>query len=179
MLKQSTARNLMRFLVDSSDHVTGKTGLTLTITASKNGAAFASISPTVTERGDGWYSIALTTAHTDTLGDLAFHITATGADPLDFIEEVVAALPGEWPSTAQINAEVVDALATDTYAEPASVPAATASLKDKIGWLFTLARNKITQTSTTQTVRNDADDATIATSTVSDNGTTFTRGEYS
>src|SRR3954464_13262830 len=84
LLKQSTARNRMILMVDSSDHITGKTGLTLTITASKDGAAFASISPTVTERGNGWYNVALTSSHTDTLGDLAVHITATGADPTDF-----------------------------------------------------------------------------------------------
>ena len=71
-----------------------------------------------------------------------------------------------------------DALATDTYAEPSSVIAATSSLKDKICWLFALARNKITQTSTTQTLRNDADSADIATATVSDDGTTATRGEW-
>lgn len=80
---------------------------------------------------------------------------------------------------AEINTEVLDVLTTDTFAEPGAVPAATSSLKDKINWLFALARNKITQTATTQTLRNDADDADIATSTVSDDGTTFTRGEWS
>jgi len=80
---------------------------------------------------------------------------------------------------AAVNAQVVDALATDTYAEPGSVPAATSSLKDKINWLFALARNKVTQTSTTQTLRNDADSGNIATSSVSDDGSTFTRGEWS
>jgi hypothetical protein len=83
--KQSTAKNVMVLMVDSTDHVTGKTGLTLTITASKDGAAFASIAPTVTERGSGWYSVALTASHTDTLGDLALHITGTAADPADMV----------------------------------------------------------------------------------------------
>jgi hypothetical protein len=94
LLKQSTARNLSVFMTDSADHITGKTGLTLTITASKDGAAFASITPTVTERGTGWYSLALTTSHTDTLGDLAFHITSAGADPTDLVRQVVVDLPG-------------------------------------------------------------------------------------
>lgn len=94
-LKQSTARDKMVLMTDSADHLAGKTGLTLTITASKNGAAFASISPTVTERGNGWYSIALTSSHTDTLGDLVLHITGTGADPSDLDWQVVALLPGE------------------------------------------------------------------------------------
>lgn len=63
-------------------------------------------------------------------------------------------------------------------AEPGGVPALTANLKTAISWLLALARNKITQTSTTSTLRNDADNANIATSTVSDDGTTFVRGEW-
>jgi hypothetical protein len=79
---------------------------------------------------------------------------------------------------ADVNAEMVDALITDTYGEPTGVPLATASIKDKLGWLFALSRNKITQTSTTTLLRNDADNGTIGTSSVSDDGTTFIRGEY-
>jgi hypothetical protein len=89
-LVQSTAANVMVFMTDSADHIAGKTGLTLTITASKDGAAFASISPSVTERGDGWYNLALTTSHTDTLGDLALHVTSSGADPSDLVCRVIA-----------------------------------------------------------------------------------------
>jgi len=79
---------------------------------------------------------------------------------------------------AEIKAQIVAALNTDTYAESSAVPAATATLVAKIAWLATLARNKITQTATTQLVRNDADGATVGTSTVSDDGTTFTRGKF-
>jgi hypothetical protein len=93
-LKQSTARNKDVLMVDSADHITGKTGLTLAITAGKDGGAFASISPTVTERGNGWYTIALTAAHTDTLGDLKLHITAAGADPRDVVWEVGTEIAG-------------------------------------------------------------------------------------
>jgi hypothetical protein len=90
VLKQSTARTVMVFMTDSVDHLTGKTGLTLTVTLSKNGAAFASISPNVTERGNGWYAIDLVSSNTDTLGDLAIRVTATGADPSDLLCQVVA-----------------------------------------------------------------------------------------
>lgn len=83
VLIKDTARNLMVLMVQASDHLTGLASLTLTITASKDGAAFASISPTVTDRGNGWYNLALTSSHTDTAGDLALHITGTSADPLD------------------------------------------------------------------------------------------------
>lgn len=109
LLKQSTAANVMVFMTDSADHVSGKASLTLTITASKDGGAFASISPTVTERGSGWYSLALTTAHTDTLGDLALHVTATGADPSDLACRVVA---------GALDADVSTRLATAGYTAP-------------------------------------------------------------
>lgn len=95
VLKQSTAYNLAIFMTDSSDHVSGKTGLTLTITASKDGAAFSSISPTVTELANGWYKIALTSSHTDTVGDLALHVTGTGADPTDLAMQVRANVLGD------------------------------------------------------------------------------------
>jgi hypothetical protein len=115
-IKQSTARDLMIFLTDSSDHITGKTGLTLTITASKNGAAFGSITPTVTERGNGFYSLALTTSHTDTLGDLALHITGTGADPADIILQVVANFTADVKSDTAAIISTLSTLVADIWA---------------------------------------------------------------
>lgn len=117
--KQSTAKNVMLLMVDSADHITGKTGLTLTITASKDGAAFASISPTVTERGDGWYSVALTASHTDTLGDLALHITGTAADPADMVLLVEA---------GATDADVSSRLATAGYTAPDNATIAAIAL---------------------------------------------------
>lgn len=110
LLKQSTARNLLVFMTQSADHVTGLTGATLTITASKDGGAFASISPTVTERGSGWYSLALTSSHTDTLGDLALHVTAASADPTDLVRQVVVSLPGEDSANVTAIKEKTDSL---------------------------------------------------------------------
>ena len=66
----------------------GVTGLTLTVTLSKAGAAYASISPTVTERGGGVYMVALTGSMTDTSGALALRCTATGALQFDAIDQV-------------------------------------------------------------------------------------------
>lgn len=107
LLKQSTARSRVVLMVDEDDHVTGLAGLTLTITASKDGGAFAGISPTVTDLGAGWYKLALTTTHTNTLGDLALHITSTGADPTDLVDDVIADLPG---ATAPTAIEIADAI---------------------------------------------------------------------
>jgi hypothetical protein len=94
VIKLATAYTLTAFMTDT-DHVTGKTGLTLTITASKAGAAFASITPTVTELANGWYTLSLTASHTDTLGDLALHITASGADATDLLLQVRANVLGD------------------------------------------------------------------------------------
>lgn len=78
-----------------------------------------------------------------------------------------------------VKTQITDALAVDTYAEAGAVPAATSTLKDKINWLFLLARNKITQTATTEVVRNDGDTVSVGTNTVSDSAGTFTRGKWS
>lgn len=63
-------------------------------------------------------------------------------------------------------------------AEPTAVIGHTDTLAAKMDWLAALARNKVTQTATAQTLRNDADDSNIASAAVSDDGTTFTRGEF-
>ena len=95
LLKQSTAYPRSFLMVQSSDHVTGLTGATVSVALSKAGAAFAAAAGTVSEIGNGFYKIALTTADTGTLGDLAFHCTATGADPTDFIDQVAANVLGD------------------------------------------------------------------------------------
>jgi hypothetical protein len=100
-LEQGIAENVMVFIKDSSDHRTGKTSLTFTITASKNGAAFASITPAVTERGNGWYNLALTGTHTNTAGALALHITAAGADPEDLEYRVKDRPTATWLSATR------------------------------------------------------------------------------
>jgi hypothetical protein len=124
-LTQSTAFNRPVFMVDSSDHVTGKTGLSLTITASKDAGSFSSITPTVTELANGWYKLALTSTHTDTLGALALHITATGADPLDFADQVVAA-----GSSAPTAAAIADAVWDETASDHATAGSTGKALQD-------------------------------------------------
>jgi hypothetical protein len=101
-LKLSTQVTITVLLVDSADHITGKTGLSagLTITASKAGSYSATpITPTVAEldatNAKGLYSLILTTTHTNTLGELLLHITASGADPADYWFQVSTYIPGE------------------------------------------------------------------------------------
>src|SRR4029077_1603395 len=72
----------------------------------------------------------------------------------------------------------VDAIWAKTMTELSAVPGVTASTLSALQWIFLLARNKITQTTTTQTLRNDADSAAIGAAPVSDDGSVFTRGEF-
>lgn len=119
-IKQGVARDILIFMTDATDHIAGKAGLTLTITASKNAGAFAAITPVVTDQGSGWYALALTAAHTNTLGDLGLHITATGADPTDTLLEVVAydAMAATNLGLTNLDAAVTSRMATFSYTAP-------------------------------------------------------------
>jgi hypothetical protein len=77
-----------------------------------------------------------------------------------------------------LAADAIDEIWDEAMTEISVVPGVTASIRDAIRWIFVLSRNKITQTATTQLVRNDADAGTIGTSTHSDDGTTHIRGEF-
>ena len=74
---------------------------------------------------------------------------------------------------------IANAIWDEVMVETTGAPAVTGTFRNAMEWIFGLSRNKITQTVTTTTLRNDADDADLATSTVSDDATTYTRGEWS
>ena len=79
---------------------------------------------------------------------------------------------------AAVNAEVVDALNVDTYAEPGQgIPAATTTLVAKIGFLYKAWRNRSNQTATAYKLFNDDAVTVDQKSTVSDDATTFESGE--
>src|SRR5712691_10967111 len=94
-LKQSTTYTRMFKMIDSADHFSKKTGLTCTVNISKAGDSFAAAGATITEVANGWYKAALTTTDTNTLGDLAYYITATGADDTDFVDQVTVNILGD------------------------------------------------------------------------------------
>jgi hypothetical protein len=111
-------------------------------------------------------------------GAVGLEATLTAMKGAGWSTETLKAIKDALLTSAQVNTEMLDVLTVDTFTEPSGVPAATASLKDKIGWLAHLSRAKRLTTATSDAVRNDGDTATIATATVSDDGTTFTRGKY-
>lgn len=73
----------------------------------------------------------------------------------------------------------VDLIWDELMVASTGAPAITGTMRAFMEWWATLSRNVVNQTATTTTVRNDADDGDISTSTVSDDGTTFVRGEFS
>lgn len=108
----------------------------------------------------------------------AFATLNTKIDTIDdFLDTEIAAILAAVDTEVGAIKTVTDQLVA-AQSEPSAVPAANATPLQKIAWLGALARNKITQTSTTQTLRNDADNANIATAAVSDDGTTFTKSEW-
>lgn len=93
-------------------------------------------------------------------------------DPADASDIAAAIAALNDLSAAEVNAEVVDALATDTYAEPTGVPAATATLAAKISVMYMMARNGVTVTSTKKQFLDDGGAAEFE-KDLSDDGTTY------
>lgn len=77
--KNATLSNFPFFMVDSADHVTGKTGLTITATRSIDGGGFAACANSASEVSGGNYKIDLAAA--DLNGTvIMLRFTGTGAD---------------------------------------------------------------------------------------------------
>ena len=90
LIKQSTSsRAIPFFMVSSTDHIAGKTGITPSVTISKNGGTFAAPAGAVSEVANGWYKIAGNATDSNTVGAFLVHATGTGADPFDITHEVV------------------------------------------------------------------------------------------
>jgi hypothetical protein len=102
----------IRFLmVLSSDHITGATGKTVTVTIAKNNGAFAVPAGSITEVGNGIYQIAANAVDANTLGPLFLHATASGCDPTDDQFDVVQYNPTAFsPSTAPVGPGAISAL---------------------------------------------------------------------
>lgn len=80
VITQNTALNNFEFyMVNSTDHVTGETGLTVTAERSIDGLAFAACANAVSEVGNGLYKINLAASDLNG-GVITLKFTATGAD---------------------------------------------------------------------------------------------------
>lgn len=106
----TSALDALKFLmVLSSDHITGATGKTPTVTILKTGAgSFATPAGSVSELGSGWYQVAANPTDLNTLGPLLLHATATACDPRDDTFSVVdyqpsSVLPLSPPTSASFG----------------------------------------------------------------------------
>lgn len=98
-------------MVLTSDHITGATGVTPTVTIAKNNGAFASPQGAVTELGNGWYSVAANATDANTLGPLILHAEAGTCDPTDDVFDIVSYNPMAFaPVTTPAGPEAVSAL---------------------------------------------------------------------
>lgn len=86
-------------------------------------------------------------------------------------------------ATGGVDATSIASIVSNVWAQAMSdisaVPAITGTILAAINWLYCLARNKGTQTATTQIIMKDDGATTLGTSTVSDDTVTFTRGKFS
>lgn len=117
---QSSTEAFAIFVDSSTDNITGVTGVATEIETnmvlSKAGGAFASVAPTVTEIGNGWYSVAPSASHRDTLGSAVWRSTATGANSVEVGHRVVdpkvtlaATQPSYAPAKAGDQMDIIDA----------------------------------------------------------------------
>jgi len=82
-------------------------------------------------------------------------------------------------SPAQVNAEVLDVLNVDTFAEPGQgTPPATTSLINKIGYLYKFLINKITNDGSETKVYNNASSVVDQKASTTDSAGTFTRDKF-
>lgn len=99
MLRKLSSTNypVLFFMADSTDHATGKTGLSLTVLISKNGGAFNPPAGAVSEVGNGFYALAGNATDRNTLGTLSLYATGVGADATHYEIEVVNYDPFDLP----------------------------------------------------------------------------------
>ena len=111
----------------------------------------------------------------DQTDELAAFITDVGVNGAG-----LTALPWNAAYDAEVQSEVTDALNLLLLTEPAAKPTwGSSTVWDGIAWLTAWSRNKVTQSTTTKTLRNDADNSNLVTCTVSDAGGVFTLSECS
>ena len=73
--------------------------------------------------------------------------------------------------------EIGDAVVATVLSEPTAVPAANGTLAQKLGWVFAYFRNRVTVTASARTLYADDGTTALSAEVLSDNDTTFEKGE--
>jgi hypothetical protein len=116
-IKQSTAITIPFFVHDANgDAVTGLTDGSFTKRISKGSGAFGAMTVTITELENGWYSIPLTTTHSNTLGLLTIVFTNAGAKQVNLQFRVEAKLVDDLNDVAATDIVSAGAITTSSGA---------------------------------------------------------------
>jgi hypothetical protein len=118
----TTTYPIVFMMVDSTDHVTGETGLTPTVTLSKNGGGYAAAAGAVSEIANGLYALAGNATDRDTLGELWVHADGgAGVDKADFKVDIVSHDPyGDLSTVKAITDQFVFTVANQVDANALS-----------------------------------------------------------
>jgi hypothetical protein len=138
------------------DLVTGAASLDSEV--SKDGAAFTDCSNEATEiaTASGVYYLDLTAA--------------------EMTANTVAVIIKTGTAGAKTTLIVLNPV---TIPEPGAVPAwGATSIEEALAWLVAMHRNALTTTASVMSLRNDAQSANLATAALTDDGSTFQRGEW-
>lgn len=185
VIRQSTAVSLIVGPILDGDGAAVTSVVIGDLLVSKNGGEPSALDGDATLAHDhaGHYVLALTANDADTVGrtvvTLDDETNVMQPVRLQVIEEAVYdqlyAASAVGLGGCKLAADGMDAIVPS---EPAAVPAwGSSTIVQWLAWLGVLNRNKRTQSSTTETLRNAADNANVATSSKSDDGT-FTRGAW-
>jgi len=109
------------------------------------------------------------------------NLTAATQASIDAIEADTDELQGDWVNAGRLDAilDAILAMLDDARTEPGdAAPPVNPDAMTKLDYLYKFMRNKIETTATRIHVYNDAGDNKDHSSIISDDDTTFTRGEF-
>lgn len=155
-VKNKAYRAHFLLLDADGDPVTGAAGLDSEV--SKDGAAFADCTNEATEIGNGWYytEVTATEMNADTVL-LCLKTSTSGA------------------KTAHL---MIHPVALDELSAAPAFGAAGSGIEEALSFLVAWQRNKVTTKANEIKLFKDDASTALVTSTVSDDGTTLTRGEF-
>lgn len=170
--KQSETTSALRrapfYAVDATDGKTPETGVTFSgaeIKVSKNGGAESNFAGSTTELAGGLYYYEFTEGELDTAGFITARFNKSGVAPFVIFAQVNGIKYG------------VDAALDASNTELSAIPSTTGTLRTFLQFVFQYFRNKRTVTTTVETLFKEDASTSLGTATVSDDGTTFTKGE--
>lgn len=112
---------------------------------------------------------------TDAIGAAEIAADALGASEIATDAIGAAEIAADAIASSELATTAVTEVWSVTGTEPAAKPVwGTSTMKQVMEWAASWSINKVTQTSSTKTLRNTGDTANVVTCAVSDNGTTFT-----